>query len=192
MKPSKSYFKLIDAAWNLFKQFGVKRVSVENICKEAEVSKMTFYRNFKNKEELITHAMRLLYQENFAKYKELMAQDISFPEKIKQLVALKHENSKRFGPDIIGDILSSTNSMIVEELQREQMITLQEFRQDLKRAQEDGWIKPQHSIDFIMYYLETIQQKIIDQRMFSMFDNTEEMIDTLTDLFFYGIINKER
>ena len=47
-----SYQILFSTAKNLFFKFGLRRVSVEEICKKASVSKMTFYRNFNNKEHI--------------------------------------------------------------------------------------------------------------------------------------------
>ncbi|NHZ86061.1 MAG: TetR family transcriptional regulator, partial [Planctomycetia bacterium] len=44
--------QIIDSATDLFVKFGVKRVTVEEICQSAEVSKMTFYKYFNNKTEL--------------------------------------------------------------------------------------------------------------------------------------------
>ena len=47
-----SYQILFSTAKNLFFKFGLRRVSVEEICIKASVSKMTFYRNFNNKEHI--------------------------------------------------------------------------------------------------------------------------------------------
>ena len=43
---------LVKQARELFWKHGIKRITVEEICSEAGISKMTFYRNFKNKVEI--------------------------------------------------------------------------------------------------------------------------------------------
>ena len=56
------------AAKELFWKFGFKRVSVEEVCKEAQVSKMTFYKHFKNKIELVKSLYKLVSDEAMKKY----------------------------------------------------------------------------------------------------------------------------
>ena len=51
-KKSKSFISIQKSAKTLFWKYGMARVTVEEICREAGVSKMTFYRNFKNKNEV--------------------------------------------------------------------------------------------------------------------------------------------
>ena len=46
------YLDIFKTAKDLFWKYGIKRVSIEEICKEAKVSKMTFYKFFPNKIEL--------------------------------------------------------------------------------------------------------------------------------------------
>ncbi|MBL0024612.1 MAG: helix-turn-helix transcriptional regulator [Saprospiraceae bacterium] len=52
-KRSKSYLKIITTAKKLFWKHGSSRVTIEELCREAGVSKMTFYRHFNNKNEII-------------------------------------------------------------------------------------------------------------------------------------------
>jgi AcrR family transcriptional regulator len=65
-----------------FLKHGVKRVTIEEICEKAKVSKVTFYRYFTNKEAIVRHIRDQLMQAGFAKYDEIVALDISFPQKI--------------------------------------------------------------------------------------------------------------
>ena len=46
------YQQIVETATDLFMRFGVKRVTVEEICRTAQISKMTFYKYFNNKIEL--------------------------------------------------------------------------------------------------------------------------------------------
>ena len=52
MKHTKSSDALFEAAHELFYRYGIKKATVEDICSRANVSKMTFYRNFKDKNEM--------------------------------------------------------------------------------------------------------------------------------------------
>lgn len=79
------YTQLVEASRGLFFKYGVKRVTVEEICEKANVSKMTFYKYFSDKMQLAELIRDELLNQGFAKYAEINARDISFPEKIDQL-----------------------------------------------------------------------------------------------------------
>jgi AcrR family transcriptional regulator len=49
MKKQKKRIQITETAIRLFSQFGTKRVTIEEICRTAGVSKVTFYKHFKNK-----------------------------------------------------------------------------------------------------------------------------------------------
>ena len=52
-KLSQKKQQLVETGKKLFLKHGVKRISIEEICRESEVSKVTFYKYFKNKQALI-------------------------------------------------------------------------------------------------------------------------------------------
>jgi AcrR family transcriptional regulator len=49
---SKKYESILITGHDLFWKFGFKRVTIDEICKKAEVSKMTFYKYFTDKIDL--------------------------------------------------------------------------------------------------------------------------------------------
>ncbi|UCD39298.1 MAG: helix-turn-helix transcriptional regulator, partial [Fidelibacterota bacterium] len=69
-------------AEHLFSRFGARRVTVEEICREANVSKMTFYKYFPNKVELVRTIRDNWEEEGFMRFDEINAMDLPFPEKI--------------------------------------------------------------------------------------------------------------
>ena len=86
--------QIVATAKTLFYKFGIRRVTIEEICREANVSKMTFYKHFSNKVELVKFLIKHLNVEAMATYRKIMDQPIPFPEKVKQSVQLKMENTE--------------------------------------------------------------------------------------------------
>ena len=76
---------------DLFWKYGFKRVTIEEICKEASVSKMTYYKFFPNKIELVKTIMDDILRVSMDKYKNIMASDIPYPEKVVALIHLKKD-----------------------------------------------------------------------------------------------------
>lgn len=84
----------VSTAKELFWKYGVKRVTIEEICKETPVSKMTFYKFFKNKEALAEYLLTNLLTEWHAQYRAIMKQNIPFASKITQVIALEQTAAK--------------------------------------------------------------------------------------------------
>ena len=59
--------QILETSKELFWKFGFKRVTIEEICKEAGVSKMTFYKYYPNKIELVKGLMKRVLSESLAK-----------------------------------------------------------------------------------------------------------------------------
>jgi len=53
---------IISTASRLFEQFGIRSVSIDNVCNELRISKKTFYNYFSQKEDLVEAV--LVYQNN--------------------------------------------------------------------------------------------------------------------------------
>ena len=63
--------QLLTTASDLFWKYGMKRVPIEEICKEANVSKMTFYKYFKNKNDLAKTIIDKMHEDAIQKYRSL-------------------------------------------------------------------------------------------------------------------------
>lgn len=188
---NKSHQAILTTSKTLFWKYGVKRVSVEEICKEAKVSKMTFYRHFKNKNELALQIMLNIFDKGLLDYRQVMAQDIPFVQKIEEIISLKFKNTEDVSEEFIKDIYvngdEATQKMIVEYSET----MLLEFKQDLANAQDKGWIRKDIKIDFIMKMRDQITQLLNDDSFLAMYKTPQEAIMEVTRFFFYGMMNSE-
>ena len=53
--------KIIDLALERFKQYGIRSVSIDDLCHELGMSKKTFYVYFKQKDELVQDVLRSMH-----------------------------------------------------------------------------------------------------------------------------------
>ncbi len=70
-KNNHRYVQVLAAARELFWKHGLKRVTVEEICREAGVSKMTFYKFFPNKVTLAKAVYDKEVETGYEKFIEL-------------------------------------------------------------------------------------------------------------------------
>lgn len=184
------YINLVKTATNLFWKHGIKKVSIEEICKEADVSKMTFYRFFPNKIELAKTIITNLFDESVAKYRELMSRDISFEEKMKEQVLAKFEGTQNISHKLIKDIYTDKKLGLLEDWEKRTAEFSKEVIRDFTHAQEMGWMRKDINLKFIMYFNSKMVELTYDPYLVSMYKNTQDLIMEITNLFVYGIFPK--
>lgn len=192
IQKSKKYQDIFTAAKALFWKYGIRRVNIDEICREAGASKMTFYRFFKNKNELAAIVLQSILDDGYQKYRAIMAQDIPFPERIKQTILLKHEASADIGEEFLKDVYQSDKPELLSIIRNSREISYNDVMNDLKTAQKEGWIRKDIKPEFMLYMMNSIGDKLFDETLSAMYPDKHELIVELTNFYFYGIMNSEK
>jgi len=187
---SKSYQTILEIAGELMNRHGIRRVTVDEICAEAGLSKMTFYRNFDNKTHVAVRIMEDMFERGMAAYRAIMGSEATFPEKMRQLIEMKRQEVHKVGDEFIKDIYQSDDDSLRAVMEKYRQSSMAEYISDLKAAQKEGWIRPEIKTEMILLMLDTLHQKMQDPAVLSMYSNVEEMIMELTNFFFYGILTQ--
>ena len=187
-KTSKGVQAITESAKALFWKHGIRRVTVEEIGKEAGVSKMTFVRNFSNKNEIARHVLTQVVERSTSRYEKIMNQDIAFPAKIVELVILEREESKGISQEFLKDIYETEDSTLQSLIEQYQEEGRQRIMRDMKKAQEKGWIRKDLKLSFLLYILNDLDKKARDEELLAMYEKPEDLIMELTNFFFYGIL----
>ncbi len=186
-RKEKSRNAMFTAARKLFWKYGIRKVTVEEICQEAGVSKMTFYRFFENKIELATLMLTEIYENTLQDYNKIMQSDLTFPEKIRQTVLLKHQGTIDISEEFLNDVYQSDEPVFNELLTKYSELSRKSLRDDFTKAQKEGWIRKDLKIDFLMYMMNSIGERMFDEKLKAMFGNSHDLVMELTNFFFYGI-----
>ena len=139
---------LFSTAKKLFFKFGLRRVSVEEICKKAIVSKMTFYRNFNNKEHIAVIILNDFLDESFEKYKNIMSENISFGKKVEKLILNDKNYIDQLGPEFINDVYNYKNTIFSEIIEKTDKLFYEELRKDFKLAQKFFLLRNYGKVNF--------------------------------------------
>lgn len=185
---NKTALKIMTAAEMLFKKHGCKRVTIDEICRTAAVSKMTFYKYFPNKTDLAIIIIRRIADTQRAAFRELMARDIPFTEKVRETIRMKLEASQDFGTEWPREIFENPDTDIFRFLQGIAGESAREVRKEYETAQKNGDIRADVRMDFIFYFLDHIQTMLQDERLLGMYDSFEAMTSELMNFFFWGIL----
>lgn len=175
----------------LFWKHGFKRVTVEEICTEAKVSKMTFYKHFANKMELVKAVMEKLTGETLNRYEKIMNSDIPFTEKIELQLQMKMEGTTDLSSEFLDDLLIHGEPEIMQYMSDLSKRLLSIVHNDYIQAQKRGEIRKDVKPEFIIYFLNHIYEMLKDEQLISIYRNPNELAMELTRFFFYGIANRK-
>lgn len=176
----------------MFWKHGIKRVSVEEICAEAGISKMTFYRNFKNKKELVITLLTIIQEQGMSDYNKIMQRSIPFSDKVQAIVLLKHQASQDLSPEFMKEVYQSDDSDLQMLIASYSEKSKAQIRKDFTIAQEEGWIRKDLKMDSIFYLLGVIQEKLFDPTYLALHENPHDAIMELTNFFFYGVLSQSK
>lgn len=182
---------ILKTAKELFWKYGVKRVSIQEICKEAKTSKMTFYKFFDNKIDLVKTILDLLFDEGIDEYKAIMAQDISFVQKVKETLLAKARNSQGISQEFIIDIYKNKELGLLEYIHGKGEAMMDLVLDDYEQAQKDGYVRPGIKREFMRYQLLKMREMVLDDDLLVFYENPQALTMELTNFFFYGLLVHE-
>ena len=186
-KEPKKKSAIVHTADELFRQFGFKKVTVEEICEKAGVSKMTFYKYFANKNELIKYLWKKMIDDSWAKLDELENTKTPFQEKVHLILKLKEEAVSAMGDQYIKDYLN-----IVPELQDfyNQILAdvMQRFMKIIKLAQEKGEVRKTIRPEFFFAVVNQLMALANNESLVGIFDNYTEFALEINNFLYYGLM----
>ncbi|MDH6311273.1 AcrR family transcriptional regulator [Parabacteroides sp. PFB2-10] len=182
---------LIRAGWRMMQKYGIRRVTVEDICKEAGSSKMTFYKYFENKMELIKNMLWFYADENLRDFREIMAMDIPFNQKMERTVYMKLDKTKEISADFVRDIYQSDNEEMRTFMQAFYADAIQRGVEELTAAQERGEMRPDINPILLVVIFDALKMMISDERLLNAYPSMRAMIEDISRFFVYGVSNYE-
>jgi AcrR family transcriptional regulator len=188
---NKKQDQIIQAGRSLFWKYGMKRVSIEEICLGAGASKMTFYKHFPNKTSLALYILKQYYNDAMTEYHRIMDSDLSYPEKIERGIELKLKNARDFSQEFVNELYKNGDPEIMAFMQEMVKVSLDAFMSDFKTYQQRGEIRHDVKPEFMLYMLNKMVEMAVDDNFIRLFENPADMVRTVSTFYFYGIMPVE-
>lgn len=187
-KKTEKFEAIVSVAKSLFWKHGIRRVSIEEICQEAGVSKMTCYKYFSNKAAIAKYLIKNIFESGKEAYMEILNSNIPYEEKVRKTIQLKISNVHELSQELINDIYKNKDEEIDQTIETIKNEMLQVYLDDFRRAQKTGEIRADIKPEFILYFLNHLTELITDERLVTLYPDPEHMIAELMSFFFYGIM----
>lgn len=178
---SKKYISLIDTAKALFFKHGIKRVTIEEICGISKVSKVTFYKYFKDKNDLIKTIRDELMQTGFARFDEINSLSLSYPEKVEMMTSWRMQFFASMKSEFIQEIIDIDT--LSEEIK-------QRYLENIKQAQQKGEIDAELSPELIWLVTEKFNEIVKEGKWVNHLSNHIEAQVQLRRMYFYGLLKR--
>ena len=174
--------QLIQTGEALFVKYGMRRVTVEEICRQAGVSKPTFYRYFENKAALARGIVDLWIEQALQRIDEIEDAEVPFPAKLKQILAIKQELSARPGPEFLEDLIP---------LEIDLSHGLRRVMRFLVKGQQQGDIRADVRPELLMAAFNLLNSMQRDPRIRDLYEDAETLAGDVFKLFHYGALSTD-
>jgi len=181
------YQQLISTGRALFWKYGFKKVSIQEICKEAGLSKMTYYRFFQNKIELAKAVFDLEVEKGVTTFRNILQEKISPPEKIKKIIAMKQEGLNGVSKEFIQDFYGSDDPELKTFIQEKTSTSWNEMLADIKKAQKKGIFRKDMKPEFLFFFAQKASELLHDPQLSKFYDSPQDLLLELSKFLAYGI-----
>lgn len=189
MKENKSpkYSQILRTSLDLFRTYGIKRITVEEICREAKVSKMTFYKFFKNKADLVDQVWSKEFENGMKQFEEIEKMDAPFTSKVQLLLKLKEENTKKLGAQFTKEYVG-----MIPEFMKKYSVQYQEsmsrFIDFIKIHQDKGEVRAEMSPEFFLKAIAKLMELAQDKELVESYASIKDFALEVNNFMYYGVM----
>lgn len=185
------------AAWELFSQFGVDKVSITDIARKAGVSPATIYNNFESKEALAREFVSGMVEELVNRAQEIISPQGSYQEKINaffQFISAMMAGGKPAseGVAVFASSLDLQNDPEIREIRtkaQEKMLTL--LLSLIEEGRREGQVTADISEDALRIFFILFMDAFTHTEFQRQYPRNPNLVNELGDLMLYGLRGKQ-
>jgi AcrR family transcriptional regulator len=180
---------ILSTAQDLFQKFGIKRVSIEEICQTSAVSKMTFYKYFKNKNDLVRFLWEKAFEQGFETFDEIRAMHIPFEQKLQLVLKMKEETTAKISHQFALEYFYAIPDLkdFFERLSRD---SINRFLDFIREAQQKGEVRSEIHPEFLLAVINNLKLLIKDDTLVNNYTTYKDFVMEINNFIFYGILPK--
>jgi len=181
------------AAWELFSQFGVERVSIVDIARKAGVSQETIYNKFGSKETLVREFVTTMVDQLMNRVQEVLSYEKPYWEKMAAFIHIIAEMMAN-GRSSEGNVTGFTNNYALQNDPE-----IKKIRDSAKgkmtglllglirEGKEQGQIHSDISEDALLVYFKAFMDIFIDPQFQQQYYKNPKLVQDLGSLMINGL-----
>lgn len=178
---------IIDAARDLFWKYGFRKVSVEDICLKAGISKMTFYRHFSNKTELAKRIFDWVFDDANHTFMQILEENSTPEDKLQKILMMKFDETKNISQEFLQDFYSMREPGLAEYMNARTKSAWQNVLIGFKKAQADGTFRSDFNPEVMLLMSNYFVNMMNDPAIMALYSSPQELLMEISKLLVYGI-----
>lgn len=182
---------ILNAAWDLFKQYGYNKVSIAEIAKKASVSQVSIYNFFNSKENLKNELFKKLLNEHYQYLFEIIDSEDPLQLKFEKLLTVRIEFFESFSMRLFLESIDN-DAFIKENLIKENYDKFAEaFLKLFEDGKKEGVLGSSFSPETIRVFFDMFEYYFINNPSASAkFKNNPHFAKEFLTLFFNALVKK--
>lgn len=182
---------IVKTASHLFEQFGIRRVSIDNVCNELRISKKTFYTFFSQKEDLVDAVLTYQRSIQHEKFTKLFKNKNAIDSLIISIKEIKR-NAGHESVAMCYDLRKYYPKVNEKYEQASKQLMRAGFERFLRQGIEEGYFREDLDVELIAFFHSlqmktTFEQMTQDPKKYSK----KRIIDFFVDLLIHLIANEK-
>jgi len=185
--PKKAYTLLVTAR-RVITSEGFRKITVEEICRQAGISKMTFYKYARGIEDLVIQVIQMVIDEVHQDYLAIKGSEVSFYEKLKAVLELKLRTMGEYSKQFLEDVFQSVE---IRNYFMNQRQTYQDILEFIKEGQEAGVLRHDMTPEFLYTLSDILMSPQAQEKLAQLYSDPHLRNKRMLEFYFYGIIDPE-
>lgn len=137
----------------MFFKYGVKSVSIDDICNEMHISKKTFYTQFKQKSDLVVELLARMREQKRREQKEMLECDNIIEFLLKNFKKVTQPGMLEKHTALFYDLEKYYPDIFREHKKKDGEHSEEQARLVLLRGIEQGWFRKDIDVDMMAYFI---------------------------------------
>jgi len=182
---------ILRVAMELFKVYGFKKASINDIARKANVSQVTIYNHFGSKEGLVREVVKAIILGILEKAREIIKEDSPFQEKLETIIFDKANIASQYHGELM-QIAAQSDPEMRQWIESLWQGDVNQVTIDLiKEGKGQGFISTRQSEEAIILYLEILRRGVFSSPdLLANMEPDVELYRELNHLFIYGLVGK--
>lgn len=183
--------KILKGSEELFRRYGVRSISMDDIARHLSVSKKTLYQHFADKEDLVVEVSKSHLQNQHQVYKELRDTSINTIEHLAKISVCMKQEMDVVNPAMLFDIQKFHPKAWAVWLNFKKEL-IKEIVDNLQQGKAEGYVREDINPEiFAVLRVELIQAAFTEELFLSKKFKLSEIQSQIFDHFVYGLVTEK-
>lgn len=184
--------KILTSAVELFRQYGMKAITMDDIARRAGISKKTLYQHFANKNEVVNESVQWYKDQVCEMCTMQMADSENAIEAMVKMLAFMDNMNKEMNPMLLFELQRYFPEAFKTFREQLELRDVGMLRDNIQRGIEEGLFRPEINADLMARYRLESSLMILQPNL--LVNNRNELISVALEIgehFMYGIMTQK-